>query len=153
MVHVYSVSSSSLTVQLYSRSRFLRLPLMNRLNIFTTDSPLSFCVYGTRTIKTPHQRASECHTERTPRSPKRPAAAHSATIVVQEEARAIVCLRSSKGLSLTPFTAATSAGGRVPVQTDVKVSQQASEAFCLGFRIISNAAFSNAAAFLTQLSA
>ncbi|MED6234809.1 hypothetical protein ATANTOWER_002659 [Ataeniobius toweri] len=82
MVHVYSVSSSSLTVQLYSRSRFLRLPLMNRLNIFTTDSPLSFCVYGTRTIKTPHQRASECHTERTPRSPKRPAAAHSATIVV-----------------------------------------------------------------------
>lgn len=82
MVHVYSVSSSSLTVQLYSRSRFLRLPLMNRLNIFSTDSPLCLCVYGTRTIKTPHQRASECHTERTPRSPTRPAAAYSATIVV-----------------------------------------------------------------------
>lgn len=40
MVHVYSVSSSSLTVQLYSRSRFLRLPLMNRLNIFPESRPL-----------------------------------------------------------------------------------------------------------------
>lgn len=37
MVHVYSVSSSSLTVQLYSRSRFLMLPLMNRLNIFSVN--------------------------------------------------------------------------------------------------------------------
>lgn len=37
MVHVYSVSSSSLTVQLYSRSRFLMLPLINRLNIFSEN--------------------------------------------------------------------------------------------------------------------
>lgn len=40
MVHVYSVSSSSLTVQLYSRSRFLTLLLMNRLNIFLSGSRL-----------------------------------------------------------------------------------------------------------------
>lgn len=37
MLHVYSVSSSCLTVQLYSRSRFLMLPLMNRLNIFSEN--------------------------------------------------------------------------------------------------------------------
>ncbi|KAF0021335.1 hypothetical protein F2P81_026412 [Scophthalmus maximus] len=37
MVQVYSVSSSSRTVQLYSRSRFLMLPLMNRLNIFPAN--------------------------------------------------------------------------------------------------------------------
>lgn len=40
MVHVYSVSSSSLTVQLYSRSRFLTLLLMNRLNIFLSRARL-----------------------------------------------------------------------------------------------------------------
>lgn len=34
IVQVYSESSSSLTVQLYSRSRFLMLPLMKRLSIF-----------------------------------------------------------------------------------------------------------------------
>lgn len=52
MVHVYSVSSSSLTVQLYSRSRFLMLPLMNRLNIFSKrKKTLLPCVFRTRTIK------------------------------------------------------------------------------------------------------
>lgn len=47
MVQVYSESSSSLTVQLYSRSRFLMLPLMNRLNIFSENR---FSASRTRTI-------------------------------------------------------------------------------------------------------
>lgn len=39
MVQVYSLSSSSRTVQLYSRSRLLLLPLINLLSIFPPARP------------------------------------------------------------------------------------------------------------------
>lgn len=41
MVQVYSLSSSSRTVQLYSRSRLLLLPLINLLSIFPPARPSS----------------------------------------------------------------------------------------------------------------
>lgn len=48
MVQVYSVSSSSRTVHMYSLSRFLTLPLISRLNIFSARDRQS--ASGTRTI-------------------------------------------------------------------------------------------------------
>lgn len=48
IVQVYSESSSSLTVQLYSRSRFLMLPLMKRLSIFL----LCVCVWDHKKLHT-----------------------------------------------------------------------------------------------------
>ena len=77
MVQVYSVSSSSLTVQLYSRSRFLMLPLTNRLNIFLGGSLPCVWEQNNKTKKkkkTQRRRAGECHIDHVPRSPKRPAA-------------------------------------------------------------------------------
>lgn len=61
MVHVYSVSSSSLTVQLYSRSRFLRLPLTNRLNIFPDRRPRARSWVHDRNNELSQQ--LECHIE------------------------------------------------------------------------------------------
>lgn len=111
--------------------------------------------------KTQHQRASECHNDRVPRSPKRPAATDSAaeacTIVVPLSSRAVGPVQKSRIRGcphpdpeaaqpwlcvyvvesedyLSPLTAATWASGRVPMKTDVKVNQRE----CVAFSVSSN---------------
>ncbi len=65
MLQVYSVSSSSLTVHMNSRSRFLTLPLISRLNIFSERSRSLLCV------RDQNKKLKQCHIDQTLRSPRR----------------------------------------------------------------------------------